>query len=779
MKKSVFAIVTLLLTIVSITIKSNALTMADLGPNPFSYQQTHRNPLGDDVHNILLFYLKSKNQNGVKFSDIEYDSITNADWDEVKIKDTTGLIKYCPNDKCVDETFMDTFLILPGALYDVNKKYETNGVYDDGYQIYRKSLKQTLLNLKNVARLNNTKINIILEVSIPDKTSVFKPEFVDLGDQDSATDDDIDIVASYVEDMALDIYEVYEEVDASNTYLNMVGFYWANEAIFGGGRHPDPVDSNWNPVQNSTDISQKYYYLIESSMREFNEWAHDGTANGLGKSFKTLWIPYMATNAEQNKGYSFGFDYVSLQTSHAFKDPFDATDDKAGQKSYYSHVTSTPFGADVDNNSYFYYNKYTNTFINNYVENNFTVTNDNRYYRLDIATEIANDSPLGQTGAGGFGIEFENDLKLFRKAKYYSRFMEWLTWSKKYDNWKNPVNVYYTTELCVENSSERHGNTLFHRDMYDLTYKYATGKLTEEDVTNLAKNKSYTLSPTAYSNSGSNQGYSNDVNGNELTDDIFGKEDYGTEWVALRKADTNNATFTATVDLGEVYNGVYKFVSEFRDYESAGISKPSKVEVFYSTDNTHWKSFGVMNLEHYGDDSRYMAKIAGDPVTARYIKFEMTPGEKTFVFISEIQVYKKKTVTLEKRGSMEFFAGEEPSTIALTNETNGSLKIINDDANVANVEATSDGIRVQPLTEGTTSIIVMESATNSYTTLDIIVHPSGSGSIGAGENQNQPSGGITIEVPNTLSKVSPISAIIAVLLIVSGIGVFIYSKRIN
>lgn len=752
MKKKALIITFGFILVFSLFIKTKALSMSDLGPTPFA--RAKQNPLGNDVKNIFLFELPSLN----------FSTEEDYKWDNARKSDVRALMKYCPDDVCMDSTFIDTFLIVPGGKYaeaeafqeevttintTLTKDNHKKGIHTAaGYAKYKESLKYTLINLKSVASANNKKINIILDVGIYDST-LMVPE---LTADTNPTESQINKVSNYVINMSSDLKTLFDEVDANQSTLKFVGFYWSNEQIGYGGYYG--ADNNENPKH---DIAHKYYILEEEAMKKYNTWAHS-------QGYKTLWIPFMAGNAEEINGYDFGFDFVSLQTTHALKDPFDSISSD-GINSYFNN----PAKPSYDNHSYLSYHSYSE------LTSNIAA---NRYYRLNLATEIANQK--------GFGIEFEKAYYHYQDAKAYNRLMEFLTWSVNFENWYQPVNVYYDEVLIVGNSTKRHGNQLFHRDLYDLTYKYATGKLTSTDVTNLAKGKNYTLSPAAYENSSSDKGYANDVNGNELTDDVFGSENYGTEWIAFHKNSLNDGKASVVVDLGQTYNGVYKFLAEFRDLAPSGIGKPSKVEIFYSTDNVHWKSYGIMPTGNYKENTRYIGRIAGNPVSARYIKYEMTASDKTFIFMSEVQVYRKNTVTLEENGSVESVIGSDPVKVLLTNESNNTLSIASSDINIAKGEIILENgniyLRIDPVSPGTATIMITELGTYSYTTLDVVV-TEGNGTSTPGNDDSgssdESSTGV-IAVPNTLSLVSPFAIIMAIILIILGIGFFIYAnKRLN
>ncbi len=713
-------LILLLIFVLSIcfTTKVFGLSMSDLGNPPFS--NTPTSPFGSGVKNILIFPLSTTNGEN--------------DWTDEYKANIRNLMIYCPNDKCISdsswpkEKFIDTFILFPGNAWNeiVDTVSGKTGIHTEvGREKYLRYVTYALNKLNAVASKPevNLTINILLDVAMYDATKMV-PDLTS-----SPSQADIDVVFEYVRDLSIELYNSYNS--SSHGKLNLLGFYWGNESIFGGNK--------------CTGTNQYYCELTEEAMKKYNNWVHkkgefsSRTELG-GKAYKTLWAPYPATNAKQINGYTYGFDYVSLQSRHSGRDPFDA-------ERYFSEINTSEY-SHLDLTSY-------DDAILGVSDPPYEVRLRNRYLRLDIATELADRY--------GVGIETENNYAIYRHTKSYSRLMEWFTWSLDYNNWNQPVNVYYSESLHKISSTinrEEHFSD-FHRSFYDMTYKYATGKMDKVDVTNYAKGKTYTTSPSPYTNSAGDP-YASSVSGNELTDDLFGQDNAGTEWLAFTKTAAtaeNNGKVTITIDLGQKYNGVYKFIGDFRHLPDSDISRPSKAEVYYSKDGTTWEKFGELSFNHDSGDARYMGFLAGDPVRARYIKFELTPGSNEYMLISELQVYRKKTVTLYERDTVEYTVGETPA-ITLVNE-GGSLVVNSSNNSVATATIGDDGkLHITPLAVGTSTITVRESTNNSYTTLDVVVNPAE-----------------VVEVPNTLSGISPLSMTISMLLVFMGLGFVIYAKK--
>jgi hypothetical protein len=193
-----------------------------------------------------------------------------------------------------------------------------------------------------------------------------------------------------------------------------------------------------------------------------------------------------------------------------------------------------------------------------------------------------------------------------------------------------------------------HSENEMSRSVYDLTYKYAKGTLTQadiddhrmpefsfdEDVEWRSFRKSYTTSGAYQDGNGAQ--YQN-IDGKELTDGVIGVSDLGTEWHGFHNSlvDSENR-MSAVVDLGAVYNDLTHFAAHFSHIQRYGIGVPSDIRISISTDGVVFKDIANPELMINGVTSYVIHHTA--PVTARYVKFSFTTEIHNFVFCSELLV---------------------------------------------------------------------------------------------------------------------------------------------
>ncbi len=168
------------------------------------------------------------------------------------------------------------------------------------------------------------------------------------------------------------------------------------------------------------------------------------------------------------------------------------------------------------------------------------------------------------------------------------------------------------------------------------------------DTDNLAYGKSYTLSGV-YADSTGTVPYP-DTNNSELTDGVNPAADAiysDTSFVGFNRGSEGykaNGYADITVDLGSVY-AVGKFVTTVGTAQLAnGITAPSKVEVYVSSDNSAWTKAGetaVVDTE--ADNTLDVTVQLENGVAARYVQFRIyaTDG-KNWIFVSEVEVYPGK-----------------------------------------------------------------------------------------------------------------------------------------
>lgn len=247
----------------------------------------------------------------------------------------------------------------------------------------------------------------------------------------------------------------------------------------------------------------------------------------------------------------------------------------------------------------------------------------------------------------GMGMEIEIDGNALTSGEHYNRYLDYLQTGVEsgvmgslkmyYQDGKSAV--YYR---ACESTNERA------RSIYDLTYKYAKGTLTLEDI-NERRSDSFKLSDDvnwrsvgkkytatqAYSDGGT-IGYQNN-DGKELTDGIIGVSELDTEWHAFHKTLTDSdGRMSVTVDLGAIYTDLTHFMAHFSHIELYGIDDPADVKIYTSLDGENFELLASPELE-FVDISSYV-EYHCQPVSAQYVKFSFTNSNANFVFCSEVLV---------------------------------------------------------------------------------------------------------------------------------------------
>ena len=161
--------------------------------------------------------------------------------------------------------------------------------------------------------------------------------------------------------------------------------------------------------------------------------------------------------------------------------------------------------------------------------------------------------------------------------------------------------------------------------------------------TNLALGKSYTT-VGIYTEEGAAAPQYPDEENKSLTDGqkAAAETGYGdAAWVGFNRMDatmqTNGSIGIITVDLGAA-SSVSGFAIEVFVDSAAGITFPSKVEFFYSTDNETWTSAGEGTKSGEGSVAEF-ALTLDSAVNASYVKVEMPCGASNWVFVSEFEAF--------------------------------------------------------------------------------------------------------------------------------------------
>ncbi len=257
----------------------------------------------------------------------------------------------------------------------------------------------------------------------------------------------------------------------------------------------------------------------------------------------------------------------------------------------------------------------------------------------------------------GMCMEIELDFKVSQKY-YFNRYLYYLEDGMK-SGMMDEIKMYYQdTGPGVYYSACYSKESLF-RSVYDLTYKYAKGTLTQSDIDKsrpegmednyvsdvnfdeimdradwVSIGKSYT-GCRSYTD-GSGTGYQ-EVSGNELTDGIIASEELSTDWFAFYNTIRDNeGRFSITVDLGKVTNGLKHFAAHFDNKQLYAIGTPLDIKIYTSTDGSSFKYYGSPKLML---DPEYSAfYMNGDAVSARYVKLSIGSCDKLFIFCSEFLV---------------------------------------------------------------------------------------------------------------------------------------------
>ncbi len=241
--------------------------------------------------------------------------------------------------------------------------------------------------------------------------------------------------------------------------------------------------------------------------------------------------------------------------------------------------------------------------------------------------------------------EMEISASVLSSADYYNRYLTYLRdfaatgAMKAVKMYYQDVRFYYE---CYRSSIPEV------RLLYDLTYKYAKGTLKDSDfdgkyIETSGVSKDYSIvslgcdytATKAYTDSTS--GYA-DIDGKELTDGVYYKTNYGTEWHAFHRGTTeSDGNHQITVDLGSNYTNLKYIFLEFRLDEPASIGLPAKVDFYVSSDG---KEFSLLKttVPEGAVIGCPAAVYEGKEFSARYVKAVFPKSDKAFVFVSELAV---------------------------------------------------------------------------------------------------------------------------------------------
>ena len=250
--------------------------------------------------------------------------------------------------------------------------------------------------------------------------------------------------------------------------------------------------------------------------------------------------------------------------------------------------------------------------------------------------------------SNGMCVELELDHRVFSDFEYYNRYLDYLAGCLD-GGAIDSVKMYYQGGKTGVYYSAWQYNTTVARSIYDLTYKYAKGTLTNADINKyrtsgfdlspdvdwISIGKSYTAS-TPYTGDGT-IGY-HDVDGTELTDGKLGTSAYDTDWHGFHNSLVDaDGRMNIVIDLEQKYTDLTNFYVQFSNINDHGISVPADDVTIYISDNgTDFRLLAQPQIQYNGI-SAYIEYIAED-IAARYVKFSFINNATNFVFCGEAAV---------------------------------------------------------------------------------------------------------------------------------------------
>lgn len=263
----------------------------------------------------------------------------------------------------------------------------------------------------------------------------------------------------------------------------------------------------------------------------------------------------------------------------------------------------------------------------------------------DIWIKNFNEAPnldllIPQDGVGAFANNFSQVSAYFRELKRACDSTGRTLWSdlEIFDNtttWGPTPISRVTTQILSEApyvagftcweylyyiSPYRGGNE---ENLYIDYLRYLFGN--ESTYQNVARGKSYTVSPAQHNN------YQDD--GVKLTDGSSGFS-YAND-VGWYNPGSNP---TIIVDLGTVKNGLYEVKSYHMHADGAWVDLPLRCDIYSSTNGSTYTLVGSSYAVDTLDNDSDLFRWKGTPFSARYVKMILIPSSIRFVFISEISI---------------------------------------------------------------------------------------------------------------------------------------------
>ncbi len=282
------------------------------------------------------------------------------------------------------------------------------------------------------------------------------------------------------------------------------------------------------------------------------------------------------------------------------------------------------------------------------------------YVFNDSFTEQHVPNAISLMRKNGMCMEIEMDGNVFD-----SKYLRYLTYLREgvRSGVSEAIKMYYcngapgTLYYACGSGTERG------RRIYELTYRYARGLLTVEEVeeamgivtrlvpegyTAVSVGKPYTATK-AYTNTPTDYGK---VDGKELTDGIIGGDVLTTDWHAFQKDLTDpDGSFSITIDLQEVTHDLSLFSLVCGNVPEYGISLPPYVQFSVSDDNIYYRPIGGVSTPA-SDCGACLYKLKTDGVSARYIRATFRRDDSYYyVFCTEFIVGQKKILYGDADGS--------------------------------------------------------------------------------------------------------------------------------
>ena len=248
----------------------------------------------------------------------------------------------------------------------------------------------------------------------------------------------------------------------------------------------------------------------------------------------------------------------------------------------------------------------------------------------------------------GMCVEIEIDNFALTNGVYYNKYLDYLAGCME-TGAMNSVKMYYQGGKEGVYYGSCYSSGVRARSIYDLTYKYAKGILTQKDLENnytevfalpkdvdwISIGKEY-VATAPYSASGSSAYLDND--GTELTDGVIWGSFLGTEWHAYHVSNRDpDGRMSVTIDLGWVRSDLTNFIAIFSNADTYGIGDPdNNVRIYISEDGQKFNLIAQPQLEE-ADIITYVSHET-TAVTARYVKFSFINSDANFVFCSEALV---------------------------------------------------------------------------------------------------------------------------------------------